>query len=292
MTETQNDVFDAFDGTEVGPGAPSGSVDLDTPPLEPPRRVRSFLLTVAPVLGLATFFLGWEAYVRIMDLRPLTLPRPSKILMHVVDSPRFYWDNGLVTLREAAIGFALAFVAAVIVASVMAHSRFMERAGLPIIVLVQSTPIAVLVPVFLLWFGFSPWPKILTAALFAWVPFVANALTGLRAVDPDIHELLRSTNASRWEIFWRLRIPHALPYLFSAARICVGLALVGAVIGEFFNSSEGLGNAARVGQSRPALNEQLWGSVFVLAFIGVVTVLILVAIERRVLRWHPSQSLV
>ncbi len=295
MTETQHDVFDSVDVTAFDPTDPSDSdsdQDLDTPPDEPKRRVSRFFLTIAPALGLATVFLGWEAYVRIMDLRPLTLPRPSNIAIHVFDNPGFYWDNGVVTLREAAIGFVLAFVAAVLVASVMAHSRFMERAGLPVIVLIQSTPIAVLVPVFLLWFGFSPWPKILTAALFAWIPFVANALTGLRAIDPDMHELLRSADASSWEIFWRLRIPHALPYLFSAGRICIGLSLVGAVIGEFFNSSEGLGNAARVGQSQPALNEQLWGSVFVLAFVGVVAVLMLAGVERRVLRWHPSQSLV
>lgn len=277
---------------KVGAETEHHELGLDVPPPEPNRRMAKFFLAIAPVVGLASVFLGWEAYVRVFDLRPLTLPRPSNIFVHVVDNPGFYWDNGWVTFKEAAAGFVLAFLAAVLVATVMAHSRFMERAGLPVIVLIQSTPIAVLVPVFLLWFGFSPWPKILTAALFAWVPFVANALTGLRAIDPDTHELLRSTNASSWEIFWRLRVPHALPYLFSAARICIGLALVGAVIGEFFNSSEGLGNAARVGQSQPALNEQLWGSVFVLAFIGVVAVLILATVERRVLRWHPSQSLV
>ena len=289
MTETQSDVFDAVGNAAV---ASQGARDTDAPPPEAPRRIRRFLLSIAPVLGLAVFFLGWEAYVRIFDLRPLTLPRPSHVLAHVIDNPGFYWRNGIVTFREAAIGFLLAFIAALVVATAMAHSRFVERAGLPVIVMVQSTPIAVLVPVFLLWFGFSPWPKILTAALFAWIPFVANALTGLRAIDPDTHELLRSTDASSWEIFWRLRMPHALPYLFSAGRICVGLALVGAVIGEFFNSSKGLGNAARVGQSRPTLIDQLWGSVFVLAFIGVVAVLALAAVERRVLRWHPSQSLV
>ena len=267
-------------------------LDDDLPPTEDRHPIRSFLLAIAPVLGLASVFIGWEAYVRVFDLRPLTLPRPSDIFVHIFENPGFYVDNGWVTLRNAAAGFVLAVFAAVVVASVMAHSRFMERAGLPVIVLIQSTPVAVLVPVFLLWFGFSSWPKILTAALFAWVPFVSNALTGLRAIDPDTHEVLRSTNASSWEIFWRLRVPHAMPYLFSAARICVGLALVGAVIAEFFNSSEGLGNAARVGQTRAALNEQLWGSIIVLAFIGVVGVLLLAAIERRALRWHPSQSLV
>ena len=255
----------------------------------PRRPVRRAALLVAPFAGLTAFFVGWEIYVVVRDLRPLTLPLPSDVIIHVVENPGFYSRNGLVTIQEAFWGFWIAFFAALFVATWMAHSQFVERATMPVIVLMQSTPVAVLVPIFLLWFGFSPWPKILTAMLFAWVPFVANALIGLRSIDSETHELLRSVNASRWEIYWRLRIPHSLPYLFAAGRICVGLALVGAVVGEFFNSREGLGNAARVAQSR-VLVDQLWGSVFVLAFIGVAFVLLLIAVERRVLRWHSSQD--
>jgi NitT/TauT family transport system permease protein len=267
------------------------TVPDDRAPELDPHRLRRALLAVAPFTGLTVFFVGWELYVRIADIRPLTLPLPSHVMRHVAENPGFYWKHGLVTVQEAFWGFWLAFVVAVVVASVMAHSRFMERATMPAIVLVQSTPVVVLVPVFVLWFGFSPWPKILTAALFAWIPFVANALTGLRAIDVESYELLRSVDASPWEIYWRLRVPHALPYLFSAGRICVGLALVGAVIGEFFLSKDGLGNAARVAQSR-LLVDQLWGSVFVLAFIGIVFVLLLATLERRLLRWHSSQSLI
>ncbi|MEM7322948.1 MAG: ABC transporter permease [Actinomycetota bacterium] len=274
-----------------GPDRAPEATTADVPPPPPSRGVSRFLLAVAPVTGLASLFVGWELYVRIAGLRPLTLPLPSDVLAHVIDNPGFYWRNGLVTGGEALAGFVLAFLAAMVMATGMAHSRFAERAGLPVVVLIQSTPVAVLVPVFLLWFGFSPWTKILTAALFAWIPFVANALTGLRAIDPDTHELLRSVDAGPWEIYWKLRVPHSLPYLFSAGRICIGLALVGAVVGEFFNSREGLGNAARVAQSR-LLVEQLWGSVFVLAFMGVVAVLIFGAVERRVLRWHSSQTLI
>ncbi|MYK74310.1 MAG: ABC transporter permease [Acidimicrobiaceae bacterium] len=262
---------------------------VEEPPEAPRRPVRRAALLVAPFAGLTAFFVGWEIYVVVRNLRPLTLPLPSDVIVHVVENPGFYSRNGLVTIQEAFWGFWIAFFAALFVATWMAHSQFVERATMPVIVLMQSTPVAVLVPIFLLWFGFSPWPKILTAMLFAWVPFVANALIGLRSIDSETHELLRSVNASRWEIYWRLRIPHSLPYLFAAGRICVGLALVGAVVGEFFNSREGLGNAARVAQSR-LLVDQLWGSVFVLAFIGVAFVLLLIAVERRVLRWHSSQD--
>jgi len=247
-------------------------------------------MTAAPFLGIITLFTCWELYVRIADVGPLTLPLPSDVVRHVLDEPGFYWRNGLVTTQEAFWGFWLALIVAMLVATFMAHSRFVERATMPVIVLIQSTPVAVLVPVFVVWFGFSSWPKIITAALFAWIPFVANALTGLRSIDPDTHELMRSVNASRWEIYWRLRVPHALPYLFSAARICIGLALVGAVIGEFFLSREGLGSAARTAQAA-LLIDQLWGSVFVLAAIGVAFVLILGAAEKRFLRWHSSQTL-
>ena len=272
-----------------GEPGPDPEFPVEEPPEAPRRPVRRAALLVAPFAGLTAFFVGWEVYVVVRNLRPLTLPLPSDVIIHVVENPGFYSRNGLVTIQEAFWGFWIAFFAALFVATWMAHSQFVERATMPVIVLMQSTPVAVLVPIFLLWFGFSPWPKILTAMLFAWVPFVANALIGLRSIDSETHELLRSVNASRWEIYWRLRIPHSLPYLFAAGRICVGLALVGAVVGEFFNSREGLGNAARVAQSR-LLVDQLWGSVFVLAFIGVAFVLLLIAVERRVLRWHASQD--
>ncbi|MEM9134717.1 MAG: ABC transporter permease [Actinomycetota bacterium] len=255
---------------------------------EAPRS--SLLRTLAPGVGLLVLFGGWEAYVRLADVSPLTLPAPSRIFRHLGGDPGFYVANGWVTLVEAMVGFVLALAVALAVATAMAHSRFVERATMPIIVLIQSTPVAVLAPVFLLWFGFSPAPKILVAALFAFIPFVANALTGLRSVDRDTLELMRSVDASRREILWNLRLPHALPGLFAAARICVSLALVGAVIGELYGgSTRGLGYQARIAQSR-SLVDQLWGSVLSLALIGVVLTLAVMALERRTLRWHTSQS--
>jgi NitT/TauT family transport system permease protein len=245
---------------------------------------------VAPVAGLILLFGGWEAYVRLGDVSPLTLPAPSRVIDHVAGDPGFYLENGWVTLREAGAGFVLALGTALLVATAMAHSRFVERATVPVVVLIQSTPVAVLAPVFLLWFGFSPTPKVLVAALFAVVPFVTNIHTGLRSIDHDTLEVLRSVDASRSEILWHLRLPHALPSLFAAARICVSLALVGAVIGELYGgSTHGLGYQARVAQSR-SLVDQLCGSVLSLAFVGIVLTLAVMALERRVLRWHSSQT--
>jgi NitT/TauT family transport system permease protein len=121
---------------------------------------------------------------------------------------------------------------------------------------------------------------------------VTNALVGLRSIDIDSLEVLRSVDASRWEVFWRLRLPHALPALFAAARICVSLALVGAVIGELYGgSTSGLGYQVRSAQARSYV-DQLWGSILCLALVGIVSTLLVVMAERRLLRWHPSQTTV
>ncbi len=249
---------------------------------------KRYALALAPVSGIAGFFALWELYVRIFDVRPLTLPRPSRIIAHVSNNLGFYSEQAAVTVTEALVGLVIAFVVAMVVATAMAHSNFVERASWPVIVLIQSTPIVVLVPVFIRWLGFGMAPKIAIAALFAFVPFVSNAVTGLRSIDADRLDLLHSVNASGREIFWRLRFPSALPALFAAGRICISLALIGAVIGEYYGSSTaGLGTVSQRAASRAMVDEQ-WGAIFVASFVGITATLVLLACERRVLRWHAS----
>ena len=272
--------------------APPDAADAAKQPPSPrPQRLRRSAMLGAPVVGIAVVFAIWEFYVRVFDISRLTLPTPIDIVVHLIDQAGFYWRHARVTLLEAGLGYGLALGAALVVATLMAHSRFVERASMPVIVLLQCTPVAVLAPVFLIWFGFSVWPKVLVATVICYIPFTINEFTGLRSVDPNAYELLRSVSASRVEIFCKLRFPQSLPYLFSAGRLCVGLSLIGAVIGEMFGgSTEGLGNTARVGQTR-LLIDQLWGSIFALAVIGVIGYLLLAALEARVLRWHSSQDL-
>ena len=128
----------------------------------PPRQlVRRLAILVAPAVGLVLIFGLWELYVQATGVRPITLPPPSRILRHVVEEPGFYWEHSWITMQEAALGFWLGFAAALIVATFMAHSRFVERSTIPVIVLLQSTPVAVLAPVFLIWFGSTSGRKLL-----------------------------------------------------------------------------------------------------------------------------------
>jgi len=257
-----------------------------------PRRGRSRIWrsVLPPVIGVLLFLGIWQGAVWLFDIPEFELPAPVSIIDHIMSDPSYYWDNARTTMWEAFLGFSLALVLALIGATVMAHSRFVEQAALPLVVLIQVTPIIAYAPAVVIWLGFGLKPILVITSLVCFVPFLVNAVTGFRSIDPATRELMRSVGASDREVFVRLRVPHALPYLFSAARIAVGLALIGAVLGEFFAGvTSGLGYSVKLAQSRN-LVLQLWGSIFVLGFIGALAVLAISGLERVVLRWHSSQT--
>jgi len=250
---------------------------------------RVVMVAGAPLLGITLFLLGWQAYVKVFDVPQYELPSPSDILAHLSSDWTFYWDNAKTTLWEASLGFTAAFVVAMILASILAHSRFLERLSMPIVVLAQVTPLIAYAPAIVIKVGFGLAPIVIMTTIVCAVPFLVNGVTGLRSVDPNLLELSRSVDANWWEIYRRLRLPSALPNLFVAARVAVGLALLGAVLGEFFAGvNQGLGYAVKVAQNRN-LPLQLWASVYVLAVLGAAAIILISVLERVVLHWHASQ---
>ncbi len=270
-------------------------VDIDELLAADDRRVRqqALLRFGAPVVGVVGFLLMWQLLVTVFDVQRFVLPAPWDILKHIAGDPGFYIRMGRVTVWEATLGFTTALLLALAAGAVMAHSPFVERAALPLAVLIQVTPIIAYAPAIVVWLGFGLKPILVITSLVCFVPFLVNSVAGFRSVDPNLLELAQSVDARRWVVFWRLRLPSSLPYLFSAARIAVGLALIGAVLGEFFaGSTAGLGYAVKTAQARPIqLLDQLWGSIFVLGFIGAMATLLISALERFVLHWHSSQRL-
>jgi len=126
---------------------------------------------------------------------------------------------------------------------------------------------------------------VVMAALITFVPLVVNLTTGLGSVEPASEEVLRSVAATRGDVFRKLRVPHALPYLFAALRVCVGLALIGALVAEWFGSTEGLGRTMTQARNSLAITE-LWAAVAVLMLMGIVGTAAVRVVERRALRWH------
>lgn len=250
---------------------------------------RSRLQDALPTLALAAFLvLSWEGAVRLAGWPTYLLPTPSLVVRRWLDEPAFYLREGGVTLAEAMGGLAVGAGGAFVVGALMAHWRPLERALLPLAVLVKVTPIVTLAPLLVLWFGFGPLPKVLIAALLTFFPMLIAAVSGLRAIDPTSYDVLRTLNASAFRVFLVLRVPSALPLLLAAAKVCATLALIGAVVAEWVGADRGLGRAillANTNLDTPAV----FAGVLTLAVMGIVLVSALTVLERRLLFWHESQ---
>jgi NitT/TauT family transport system permease protein len=240
-----------------------------------------------PLLALLVALALWEIGVQVTGTKPYILPGPIAILAEVVTEAPYYLQEGWVTLVEALVGFALGSGVAFVVAIFMAHSRFLEKSLLPLAVAVKATPIIAIAPLFVIWFGFGYTPKILVVALIVFFPVLVNAITGFRAISPAQKEFMQSIHASSTEVFLKLRLYYALPYLFSAFKVSITLSVIGAVIGEWSGAESGLGRLVLLS----SINFQtikLFAAIVYLALMGILLTIAIGLLERRLLFWHES----
>ncbi len=243
---------------------------------------------VPAAVALAAMAAAWEVWVRLLDVKVYILPRPSLVLERLFGDIGYFAGHGWTTLWEAMAGFGLGCAVALAGATIMAHSRVLERSLFPLAVLVKVTPIVAVAPLFVIWFGFGSFPKVLIAALITFFPVLVNGLTGLRSVDPGALDFFTSLHASRREVFFKLRAPSSLPYLFAAFRISIPLSVIGAVIGEWFTGDQGLGAVIIVAHNNLDM-PTLFSAVFALAFIGISLTMLTSYTEKLVLFWHDSE---
>ena len=233
--------------------------------------------------------LAWELWTLLADIPEYIVPAPSAALSRLFGDLAYFAGESAVTLGEAVAGFALGSLAALAAAALMAHSRIAERALYPIAILIKVTPIVAVAPLFVIWFGFGPVPKALIAALITFFPVLVNGVTGFRSVDGGALDFMRSLRASRREIFLKLRLPSAMPFVFAAFRVAVPLSLIGAVVAEWFSGDRGLGSVIIIAHSNLDM-PTLFAAILALAGVGVALTAAVSAIEKRVLFWHQSQS--
>lgn len=263
-------------------------VDLPSGLTPPGTRVLALAGAVLPPLGVIALLLAaWEAWVRVRDIRSYLLPPPSDVFRALADDPERYLsalgDSMLAALGGLLLASAIAFSLAV----VMAHSRTLERALYPPALLVKVTPIVAVYPLLVIWFGFGLWPRIAVAALITFFPMLVNAVVGLRTVDARALDVMRVLHASKAQVFWQLRLPSSLPYVFAALRISVPLSLIGAVVAEFLSGSAGMGQLILIANG-DFDTAALFGAVFVLAAAGIGLTAIVSYVEGRVLAWHDT----
>lgn len=253
-----------------------------------PRVAVGRLLSLAsPFVTLTLVVAAWQAYVRLRDLPVYLVPGPAVVARRFLSDPWFFYAEGGVTLTEALLGLALGGGVAIVLGAALAHSRALERSVLPWAIALKVTPIVAVAPMFTIWFGFGLLPKVLIAALLTFFPMLINAITGFRAVNPGALDVLRSVDASNTTIFWKLRLPSALPYLFSALKVSVTLSLIGAVVAEWSGAGRGLGRVILLAQSNLDL-PTLFAGVFTLASLGIGLTVALSLLEQRLLFWHDA----
>jgi NitT/TauT family transport system permease protein len=206
------------------------------------NRLAILLDRFAPPLAFIALILVWEGAARLFAIPSFLLPAPSAILQALLATPLAVWLGHIwATLRVALMGYALAIAVSVPLAVGLASSRLLSRTLYPILVVVQSTPIVAVAPIIVVTLGASDLPRVVITFLIAFFPIVVSTVTGLLATPDELVELSRSLRAGRTREILHVRLPFALPYLFSALKISTTLAVVGAVVAEFVAAEKGLG---------------------------------------------------
>lgn len=250
---------------------------------------------VPPALIVLAMLAAWEAAARwellanALSIRPFLVPAPSEIGAAMWEHRERLAANAWVTFQEVMLGLAIALVAAAYFAVTLHRWPALRRAFYPLLIGSQTVPIIVIAPILVVWLGYGIGPKLAVIALICFFPVTVNTLDGLRSVDPDVVRMMRSLDASRWQILRRVEAPTALPYFFSGAKIAVAIALIAAVFAEWVGATAGLGHMIRISYSQ-LLTDQTFAAVVVLAAFAVALFGALTLLERRVAWWGPQEQ--
>lgn len=251
-------------------------------------------LVLAPVL-LVVILAAWEWGVPYFEVPNYVLPTPSAIvtaLWRGLDAGLFdrggYWLHTGVTVSEVLLGFFIGSSVGLLLGTIISQFRILDATLRIYLIAIQSLPKVALAPIVVLWFGFGLTSKVVIICLLTFFPLLVNSMAGFKAVDPERLELMRALGANPWQIFWKVRLPSALPYIFAGLDMAAVFAVVGAIVGEFVGAQRGLGTLIL------SMNAQMdiagTFSVFIiLSLVGVLLHQGLRALERRLLFWSGEE---
>lgn len=241
------------------------------------------------IVSLVCVALLWQLAVTIFPIKSYLLPSPVEIGSTMISQFPFQAQHALVTLREVLVGFGIAVLIGIPTAVAITFLPVVEKLFYPILVATQAVPKVAVAPLFLVWFGFGEAPKVAMAAVIAVFPVIVDTAVGLRAIDPDMVRLARSMRAGPLKTFWKVRLPVALPNIFAGLKMAMTFAVIGAVVGEFVAGTSGLGYLiqAATGTLQTTV---AFASVVLLSLMGIVLFLIVEALERIFVSWHPSMD--
>jgi NitT/TauT family transport system permease protein len=244
------------------------------------------------VLRITIFYVAvlllWEALIRLFHVPDWLVPAPSQILDVIADKNSVMLSHTWVTLEETLIGFVFALAVGVACAIGIVHFPLLRDTLYPSLIMFNSFPKVAIAPLFVVWIGVGIESKIANAFLTALFPIVLNTIMGLTNMDPELLELVRSMSKNRWVLFWKIRFPYSLPYVFAGCKIAISLAVIGAIVGEFISGRSGLGylvlSANNYFNTPMAFAALLYLVLMSLALYGMV-----ILAEKLMLPWYRRE---
>lgn len=245
---------------------------------------------IVPVLFGITLIVLWEGLVRGLGVSPVILPAPSAVALTFANSTDILWEDFRQTVLKGALtGFAIGSTAAFVAAILIDRSAFLTRGLLPVGNFVAALPIVGIAPILVSWFGFDWQSKAAVVVVMVFFPILVNTVQGLRETDAMQRDLMRTYAAGYMQTLFKLRLPAAMPFIFNGFKIATTLALIGAIVAEYFGSpTRGMGFRISTGVGSLSI-DLVWAEIIVAAIAGTVFYGIVVWFERAMTFWHPSQ---
>ena len=246
-------------------------------------------LVVVIALGL------WQLLVSFGGVSEIILPSPLSVGEQIIEVIKQLTTGGFlmgqlwITVQEIVLGFLLASVVGFLIGLWIGQTEFGRKAVMPLFVLVEASPKIAFVPVFIAWFGFGIASKFLMAAFMSIFPVIINTAAGMNAASAEEVRLFRSMRASSWEIFWKLKFPRALPFIFAGLKIGIVSAVTGAVAAEFIGGGVGFGEQVRVAASRIAL-DRVFALILVLSMLGLALFGLVTLAQKKFAFWDAKNS--
>lgn len=248
---------------------------------------RTVKLLTPPLLVVFALLAIWQWYVVANEVKPSTLPSPTRVMQQGWAFRDQLWDNAKVTLKETFIGFSLSIIIGSLFAVAIDFSTTIRRATYPVLVASQTVPIIAIAPLMIIWFGFGLTPKILIVILVTFFPITVSLSDGFRSAEAEAMDLLGSMGASKWGVFRHVRLPSALPSFFSGLRIAITYAVVAAVFAEYVGAKAGLGIFMLI-QKNSFRTDLVLAAVFVTALVSVSLFLLVSVLQRIAIPWYAE----
>lgn len=240
---------------------------------------------IYPSIALVLFIVLWEIVVKMRNIKEYILPAPSAILNEFVKSKDLLFSHSLITITETVLGFILGVILAVLLSILMSNFKIIRSIFYPFMILSQTVPIIVIAPLITIWFGISIVSKLIVCVLVVFFPVALSLTEGLNSYDKDFEELLRCMDASKMQVFTKVKLPSALVHFFSGLKLASAYAVMGAVMSEWTGAQKGLG-IFLTRSMKSFKTAAMFADIVVISLFSILLFVLICIIEKKTIKWN------